>query len=131
MLVPRVDQLVGGGCGVGEDSEPAELVDVVVLGQVLGDRRAAHPVEAVAAGDRVAHELVLAVVVGERDPGRVGVEVVKRNVGDLEAHVGAAVEQRGDQVLDDLLLTIDRDVPAGESGHVEVMVASVVAQVHA
>ncbi len=56
---------------------------------------------------------------------------MKRNVGDLEAHVGAAVEQRGDQVLDDLLLTIDRDVPAGESGHVEVMVASVVAQVHA
>ena len=45
------------------------------------------------------------------------------DVGDLEAHVDAAVEQRGDQVLDDLLLTVDRDVPAGQRGHVDVVVA--------
>ncbi len=62
-LVPGVDQLVGGGRGLGQDPQPAERVHVLVLGQVPGDRLAAHPVEAVASGDRVADELVLGAVV--------------------------------------------------------------------
>ena len=131
VLVPGVDQLVGGGLRLGEDPEPAELIDELVLGHVLGDRLAAHAVEAVASRDRVAHELVLGAPVGERDPRRVGLDVVELHVGDLEPHIPAAVEQRRDQVLDDLLLPVDRDVPAGQRGHVDVVVASVVAQVHA
>ena len=51
------------------------------------------------------------------------------DVGHLEANVATAIEQGADQVLHDLLLTVDRDVPAGQPGHVDVMVATVVSQV--
>ena len=129
--MPGVDQLVGGGPRLGEDPEPAKLIHELVLGHVLGDRFAANAVEAVASRDRVAHELVLGAPVGERDPRRVGLDLVELHVGDLEPHILAAVEQRRDQVLDDLLLPVDRDVPAGERGHVDVVVVSVVAEVDA
>ena len=66
--------------------------------------------KAVAAGDEVTFELVLRSVPAVGDARPLGLEVVKRDVPHLEPNVDAALEQRGDRVLDDLLLAVDRDV---------------------
>ena len=123
-LVPGVDQLVGGGLRLGEDPEPAELIDVVVLGHVLGDRRR---------GRRRGSRRIPR---SRRTSSSSSAPVVRVNVirgasasmswsftsqtSNRTPH--AAVEQRRDQVLDDLLLAVDRDVPAGQRGHVDVVV---------
>ena len=87
--------------------------------------------EAVASRDRVAGQLVCLPVVLVRDPGRVGLDVVQLDIAHLEQDRDAAIEQRLREVLDDLLLTVDRDVPAGQAGHVDVVVLLVVAEVDA
>ena len=54
-----VDQLVVDGRRIGEDAEPAEGIDALVdADRLLRDRLAADAVEAVAAGDEVAVDLV-------------------------------------------------------------------------
>ena len=110
--MPGIDQLVGRRSGFGQDPEPGEWVNELVLGQhPVGNRRAADPVKPVAAGDEVTLKLVLAAVGGIGDPRLVGLEVADDNVGDLESDLPAALRQRREQVLDHLLLRIDRDVP--------------------
>ena len=65
------------------------------------------------------------------DARPLALEVVHRDVGDLEVDRNAALAQRRDLVLDDLLLAVDRDLPAGEPEHVDVEGALAEAQVHA
>ena len=72
--------------------------------------------EAVAAGDEVALELLAA----EGDARSLAVRRVHRDVLDLEVDRDAAIEQRGDLVLDHLLLAVDRDLAAGQPEHVDV-----------
>ncbi len=128
--VVDVDELVRRRRGAGEDPEPAEGVGAVVLGQLAGrDRGAADAVEAVAAGDDVALEGLLLARVGERDRRAVGLQAVDRDVLDLEADVAAVAFADGDQVLDDLLLAVDRDrPPAGQRAQVDAVALAVEAQ---
>src|SRR5215210_159780 len=108
----RVDQLLGGGRDLGEDPEPGErVIELVEAQHPFGDRRAADAVEAVAAGDRVAAELLLHPLVCETDTRLVRVDVVQRDVVDLEEQRAAGVQPGRDQVLDHLLLAVDRDRP--------------------
>ncbi len=59
----------------------------------------------------------------------VAFEIADGDVADLEVECGAALEQRRGLVLDDLLLTVDRDVAAGQPGDRDVCGASLPAQV--
>ena len=65
--------------------------------------------EAVAAGDHVALELVLRAVVAEADAGPVALELVDGHVLDLEQQRPPGGEPGLDQVLDDLGLAVDDD----------------------
>ena len=87
--------------------------------------------EPVAAGDHVAGELLRRAVVAEGDARAVGGKVVHRDVGGLEQDRLAGGEAGGDQVLHHLVLAVDGDVPAGEGGEVDPVVAAGEAQVHA
>ena len=88
--------------------------------------------EAVAAGDDVAAQLVVGALVAEADAGPLALEVVQRHVLDLEAQLAAVAQPRGDEVLDHLLLAVDRDrPPAGELGEVDAVPAPVEAQLEA
>ena len=131
LLVPGVDQLVGRRPSLGQDPEPAERILVLVLGQVLVDRLPAHPVEAVAACDRVARQLVVRALVRNVIRGRSVSTSWSVTSADLEVDRDAVIEQRGGHVLDHLLLSVDRDVAAGQLRHVDVVVLAVVAQVDA
>ena len=82
------------------------------LEDAVRDRGAADAVEAVAARDRVAAQLLLLALVHEADARLVGVDPVQADVVDLEEQGRARVEPRRDQVLDHLLLAVDRDRPA-------------------
>ena len=115
-LVVRIDELLARGRDVGEDAEPAEGVVARERAQdAARDARAADAVEAVAAGDHVALELAPLAIVGEADPRPLGLELVHADVVDLEEQRQPALQPRGDQVLDDLRLSVDHDrAPAGE-----------------
>ena len=65
------------------------------------------------------------------DARALAVEVVERDVGDLEVQRAAIAQAGGDQILDDLLLAVDRDRAAGQLGHVDVLRATGLAQVDA
>ena len=88
--------------------------------------------EAVAAGDDVAAQLVVGSLVAEADARPLALEVVQRDVVDLEAQLAAGLQPRGDEVLDHLLLAVDGDrPPAGELGEVDAVPAPVEAQLEA
>ena len=65
--------------------------------------------EPVAAGDDVALELLLRALVDVPHARALALEVVERDVRDLEVERAAALEARGDEVLDDLGLPVDDD----------------------
>ena len=68
--------------------------------------------EAVAAGDEIALELLLPVVVLEADRGTVGLEPLNADAGHLEQQRRSARKPGGDQILHDLGLAVDDDRPA-------------------
>ena len=79
-----VDELVVARRHVGEDAEPAERIDALISrAGAVGDRLAARPVEAVAAGDEVAVDALPAPSVRVGDGRRIAVDVVQRHVGRL------------------------------------------------
>jgi hypothetical protein len=127
--VAGVDQLLGGRRHLGEDPEPAERVLALEDAQGVLDRRARDAVEAVAAGDHVAAERVPRALVGEGDRRAVGLEVRDRDVLDLEAGQRAGRLARGEEILDHLLLAVDRDpAAAGQLGEVDPVPAAAEAQ---
>src|SRR5690606_39515174 len=86
LRLPRVDQLVVDGRGVGQQPQPAEGIHALVCGQHgRRDAAAADAVEAVAAGDVVAFDALAAAVAGERDRRTGAVEVVDLHVGDRKS----------------------------------------------
>ena len=121
------------GGDLGQDPEPGERVLALVhVQRAVGDRLAAHAVEAVAAGDDVAAQLLLGAVVAEADAGRVGVDARDGDVLDLEEQRAAGVQAGVDQVLDDLLLPVDGDRrAAGELGQGDAVADAVEAQLEA
>ena len=125
-LVRGVDQLVRRGGDLGEDPEPAERVLARALGQhAVGDGVAADAVEAVAAGYRLAVELLLGafVAVADRRCRRIDAHVL-----DLEVQRLLRLAPGGDQVLHHLLLAVDHDRPAAQLGEVDPVALPVVAQ---
>ena len=68
--------------------------------------------EAVAAGDHVAAQLVLFVLVSERDHRRVLVEAAHGHSFDLEQQRQAELQPDRDQILHDLRLAVDHDRPS-------------------
>src|SRR4029079_18579709 len=124
VLVPAVDELVGGGRHVGQDAEPG--VRVLALGHPDEAGRhgiAADAVEAVAASDGFAYDFMTgAPSVGEAEDRSFGIKLSDLGVGDLELDHGPGRQPGPDQVLDDLGLGVDRHpAPAGQVAEVEVM----------
>jgi hypothetical protein len=66
-------------------------------------------VEAVAAGDHVAVQLLTRAAVGERQPRPLSFQVGELHVADLEQERAAGAQPCFDQVLDDLRLAVDDD----------------------
>jgi len=124
VLVPGVDELVGGRRHRGQDAEPG--VRVAALGhldETGGHGVPADAVEPVAAGDRVAaHFVPGARGVGEAEHRPVGVEFGDLGVRDLELDPGPGREPGPDQVLDDLGLGVDRHpAAAGQVAEVQMV----------
>jgi hypothetical protein len=63
--------------------------------------------EPVAAGQKIAGELVRLPILAKRDAGLVGIDVAHRDAVDVEQEIPAGVEPRRDQVLDDFVLCVD------------------------
>jgi hypothetical protein len=125
-LVRGVDQFVRGRRDLGQDAEPAERVLArAVREDAVGDGVAADAVEAVAAGDRPAAELVVAAVVAVADGRGPG---IGGDVLDLEQQRLAGRAPRRDQVLHDLLLAVDHDRAADQLLEVDPVPLAVVAQ---
>src|SRR5262249_13854307 len=112
-------------------AEPAERIDARELAsRARRNRRTRDAVEAVAAGDEVAAELLQPPAVVEAHLGLARVEVVERRVLHLEEDLAARGEPRGDEVLDRLVLRVDHDgAAAGEAREVHAMTAAGEAQV--
>ena len=118
-----VDQLVGRRRDVGQDTQPGVGVLAFPDGQqARRHRRPADPVEAVAAGDRVAGHLAPGPVragVPERRAGRV--QVAHLGAGHVELQVAAGGQPGLDEVLHHLGLRVDGDRPPGQVTEVDVM----------
>ena len=118
-----IDQLIGGRRDVGQDAQPGVRVLAFPDGQQARRHgRAADPVEAVAARDRLAGDLVPGPVragVAEHRAG--GVQVVHLGAGHVELQVAAGCQPGLDQVLDHLGLRVDGDGPPGQVAEVEVV----------
>jgi hypothetical protein len=111
--VVRVDELVGGRRHLGKDPQPAEWVVARIEGELpLGHRITTYTMEAVAARDEVALQNMRLAFVRVVDLGMVGLEFVNAHVLALEQERLAGVQTSLDQVLDDLLLAVDRDPTA-------------------
>ena len=98
----------------------------------FGNARAADAVEAVAAGDHVAFELLLPALVHEAERRALALEAVHAHVRHLEVQRRAAREARGDEVLHDLGLAVDDDrAPVGEIAQRDAMPLAVELQLDA
>ena len=126
MLVAGVDQLLRGRRRGRQDAEPGERIDPLEdLEHAVRHARPADAVEAVAAGDEVAAHFQRGVVLPEADHGLGTLEVVQAHRVDLEVDRTAGREAGRDQVLDHLVLAVDRDLPpAGQRGEVDPMAAA-------
>ena len=106
---------------LGQDAEPREGILVLLDRELAGrDCAPAHPVEPVAACDHVAVEPVLLALVHEVDARLFGLERLRTDVLDLEEQRPARVQPGADQVLHNLLLSVDHDAAAfGEVARAE------------
>src|SRR3954447_4274463 len=103
-----IDQLVIRRRRFRQDAEPAERIDpVVILEHARRKTRPADAVEAVAAADEIAFDLLRLTVMTEPDFGIAAAEVVNAGVRDLEENLAAVGQTLSDQVGDDLLLIVD------------------------
>ena len=124
-LVRDVDELVRHRRRVGQEAQPAERIVALEGRQRAGGHAlAAHAVEAVAAGDEVARELVLVAAVAVAHDGMAAVEVVHAHVLGLVDRDGAARRARVHQVARDLGLAVDDHALAGESVEVDAVAAA-------
>ena len=104
----RVDELLARRRHVGEDPEPAVRVLARERPEDGLDRRAADAVEPVAAGDHVAVEAMLLTVVLEADVRLSPSKSCTLTSFTSKSSGSPPARPRGDQVLDDLGLAVDR-----------------------
>src|SRR5204862_2696780 len=109
------------------DPEPRERVRALVEGQrAVGNRGATDAVEAVAPRDEVALEHLLGAARSVPERGRFRLDVVHRDALHLEDDLATCSETCRDEILHDLLLTVDRDrAAAGQLRHVDAMALAV------
>ena len=114
-LVVRVDQLVRSRRNARQDAEPGVRILPFVGARAHSyERRSPDAVRAVTRGDELAlHALFLAIVaIGDPRPAILSEITDVRRFG-LEQQLASGRKARLDQVLDDLLLAVDRDAAAG------------------
>jgi len=124
VLVPGVDELVGGRRHRGQDAEPGVRISAFGHRHQAGRHGiAADAVEPVTAGDGVAGDFVPGSGgVGESEHGLIGIESADLGVRDLELDHGPGREPGPDQVLDDLGLRVNRHpAAAGQLTEIEVV----------
>src|SRR3954464_7456994 len=103
-----IDQLVIRRRRFRQEAKPAERIDpVVILEHARRKTWPADAVEAVAAADEIAFDLLRLTVMPEPDFGIAAAEVVNAGVRDLEENLAAVGQTLSDQVGDDLLLIVD------------------------
>ena len=86
----------------------------------------ADSVKPIAPGDEIAIQFLFrAIAAAETDMRRTGFDLVQAHVFHVEKDLPARGESRANQVLYDLVLSVDRDAfPAGEPGQVDAMTAA-------
>src|SRR5581483_9052186 len=106
-----------------EDAEPRERVMPFVSREHAGrDRRARDAVKPIAAGDESAAQLARGALVAVTHARVLALDALELHVLDVELDLAAAGEPRPDQVLHDLLLSVDRErASAGELGERDTM----------
>ena len=143
-VVQRVDELVRRRRRLDEDPEPGEGVDALELrAHALRDRLAGRAPVAVAAGHDVAGELLeLAAALqpdlvgegpgAEADGGAIGLDPVDLDRLRLPDDLAARLDARRVEILDDLVLPVERDRPtARELREVDAVMATRPAQLDA
>ncbi|MCY1407277.1 hypothetical protein D9M71_225730 [compost metagenome] len=113
-----VDEFLVDRRGIGQQAQPAERIDPLVLGQhTLRDALARHAVEAVATGDVVTLDAVGLAVLLEGDVGLLALELMQLHVGGRVDDAGTAGRAGIHQVTGDLGLAVDHHALAiGEFG---------------
>ena len=126
----RVDVLLGGRRRLAQDAVPGEGVDFLEYGQhARRDGAPGDSVGAVAAGDEVAGELGDLVAVTVSYFRLLGGEVVDAEVLHPEQQRPRGIDPSLHQVLDDLVLRVDRDLlAAGKRREVDALITAVEAQ---
>src|SRR5207253_10860816 len=96
-----IDQLVIRRRRFRQDAEPAERIDpVVILEHACRKARPADAVEAVAAADEIAFDLLRLAVVAEADSRMAAVEIVDAGARNLEENLAAVGQALADQIRD-------------------------------
>ena len=88
--------------------------------------------EAIAAADKIADDLVRLAVVLEANARRLAIEIVNADVTRLEQNLSAVMQARLDEIFHHLVLRVDRDrAPAGQLVHVDAVTLPVKTQLDA
>src|SRR4051794_37877103 len=112
-LVIGIDQLFGGGGRLGENADPPERIFAIVEQHPpRRDAGAADAMEAIAAADEIALDLLVAAAMTEANFRLCAGDVVEAHVVNFEQNLAAVGKPLCDQVLDDLLLAINGDALA-------------------
>ena len=110
-----VGHFVGDRRRAGQHPQPTERIHFLVGAQnVTRNRSAADAVEAVTTGDEVAVNSVGGAVLAVRQPGRIGIYIVRHHVLGLIHDYTARGIPGVEQVAGDLGLSVDRDVRCGQ-----------------
>src|SRR5579859_813826 len=100
--------------------------------RAIGNRWPGDPMEAVAAGNEIARQLDPRAILLERDLRMISLKVCGLHVGNVEEDRAVVGESGGDEILDDLMLGIDRDrAPACQLVHIYAVADAVEAQLDA
>ena len=127
-----INQLVGRRRRFRQDAEPAEWIFAFVNGEDAGrNARPTDAVKPVTATDEIAGDFARFAVLAETDAGRLAADIVHRNVLDVEQDRHAVVDESGDEILHDFLLTVNGNALAGELAEVDVVGPAVEREVDA
>ena len=129
----HVDQFRVDRRRLAENAEPRKRIFAVVgLNRIDWNRRTADAVEAVAAGNEVARDTdAVPGGIDVADRRRIRIECFKCHAAAVKSNFAARGKLQGDEIFYDLLLTVNEHRTAGEALDVDVMAASVEADVDA
>src|SRR5918994_850667 len=112
----RVDQFPLRRRRLRQNAEPGEgIIALISHERSRWEARAADAMRAVAAADKVAGDFLLRARMPEGDCRPLASEAMQAHVVDLKENFPPVGEPLRDQILDDLLLAIDRDPLADQT----------------